>query len=158
ELLMVVDNFEHLLVAASLIGELLASAPKLRVLVSSRTALRIRGEQVFEVEPLELPLGDSDSELAHNPAVELFLQCALAANRRLTIDPATTSAVARICRALDGLPLAIELAASRSHSLTPAQIEGQLAQPLAIGRRGLRDLPVRQQSLQSAMRWSYELL
>jgi predicted ATPase len=158
EMLLAIDNFEHLLAAAALVAELLELAPRLRVLISSRTPMRIRGEQTFEVEPLELPAGDSDRELAESPAVQLFLQRATAANRRLEMDPAATRIAARICQALDGLPLAIELAASRSHSLGPAQIAEQLAQPLGIGHHGLRDLPDRQQSLQAAIRWSYDLL
>jgi predicted ATPase/DNA-binding SARP family transcriptional activator len=158
ELLMVIDNFEHLLAAAALIAELLALAPRIRVLVSSRTALRIRGEQTFEVEPLALPEGEGEGEVSDSPAVQLFLQCAVTANRQLAIDPATTRTVAGICRALDGLPLAIELAASRSHSLSPAQIADQLAEPLSIGEHALRDLPDRQQTLQATIRWSYDLL
>jgi predicted ATPase/DNA-binding SARP family transcriptional activator len=158
ELLLVIDNFEHLPAAAMLIAELLAVAPSIRVLVSSRTALRIRGEQVCEVEPLPLPASDSASEARESPAVQLFLQSALAANRKLEIDAAVTETVARICRALDGLPLAIELAASRARWLSPAQIADQLARPLNIGGQGLRDLPDRQQTLQATMRWSYDLL
>ncbi|HTA13043.1 MAG TPA: BTAD domain-containing putative transcriptional regulator [Solirubrobacteraceae bacterium] len=158
ELLLAIDNFEHLLAAAALVAELLELAPGLRVLISSRTPMRIRGEQSFEVEPLELPAGDSDRDLAGSPAVQLFLQRATAANRRLAVDAEATRVAARICRALDGLPLAIELAASRSHSLGTAQIAEQLAQPLMIGERSLRDLPDRQQSLQAAIRWSYDLL
>ena len=158
KLLLVIDNFEHLLAAAILPAELLAVAPKLRVLVSSRTPLRIRGEQVFDVPPLELPANESDQGLAESSAVQMFLQCALASNRNLTIDASLTRIVASICRALDGLPLAIELAASRAAVLTPAQISEQLAQPLSIGRRSLRDLPDRQQSLATTIRWSYDLL
>jgi predicted ATPase len=157
EMLLVVDNFEHLLPAAVLISGLLEQASRVRVLVSSRNALRIRGEQVFEVEPLGLPAGE-DTDVVQSPAVELFIQCALAADRRLEIDPPTTQIVARICRALDGLPLAIELAASRSHLMSPAQIADQLAQPLSIGEHALRDLPDRQQTLQATIRWSYDLL
>jgi predicted ATPase/DNA-binding SARP family transcriptional activator len=158
ELLLAVDNFEHLLAAATLVADLLALAPRIRILASSRTALRIRGEQTFQVEPLELPAGETEPEASQSPAVQLFLQCAIAADRRFEIDPATTLTVAGICRALDGLPLAIELAASRSYSLSPAQIAGQLAQPLSIGEHGLRDLPDRQQTLQATIRWSYDLL
>jgi predicted ATPase/DNA-binding SARP family transcriptional activator len=157
QLLMVVDNFEHLLAAAALIAELLASAPRLRVVVSSRTALRIRGEQTFGVEPLALPEDESGAEVSDSPAVQLFVQCAMAADHSLELDAATTHTVARICRALDGLPLAIELAASRSHLLSPGQIEAQLTQPLSIGG-GLRDLPDRQQTLQATILWSYDLL
>ncbi|HTU97023.1 MAG TPA: BTAD domain-containing putative transcriptional regulator [Solirubrobacteraceae bacterium] len=158
ELLLAIDNFEHLLAAAALVAELLEQAPQLRVLISSRTPMRIRGEQTFAVEPLELPAGDGEQALADSPAVQLFLQRAMAADRRLAVDAAATRVAARICQALDGLPLAIELAASRSHSLGPAEIAEQLARPLLIGERALRDLPDRQQSLQSAIRWSYDLL
>jgi predicted ATPase/DNA-binding SARP family transcriptional activator len=158
ELMLVIDNFEHLMSAAILPAELLGSAPRLRVLVSSRTPLRIRGEQVFEVEPLPLPADETDQEVADSPAVQMFLQCALASNRSLVVGASVSRTVARICRALDGLPLAIELAASRASVLAPAQIGEQLAQPLSIGRRALRDLPDRQQSLGTTMRWSYDLL
>jgi DNA-binding SARP family transcriptional activator/predicted ATPase len=158
ELLLAIDNFEHLLDAAALVAELLALASTIRVLVSSRTALRIRGEQTFEVEPLELPADESEAEAAESPAVQLFIQCARAANRGLRIDASTTQTIAQVCRALDGLPLAIELAASRSQSLSPAQIADQLAQPLLIGERALRDLPDRQQSLEATIRWSDDLL
>ena len=158
ELLLVIDNFEHLLAAAILPAELLAVAPRLRVIASSRTPLRIRGEQVFDVPPLELPADESDEELADSSAVQMFLQCAVASNRTLAVDAPLTRIVGQICRALDGLPLAIELAASRAAVLTPAQISEQLAQPLSIGRRALRDLPNRQQSLGTTIRWSYDLL
>jgi hypothetical protein len=113
---------------------------------------------VFDVPPLELPADESDQELADSSAVQMFLQCALASNRNLAIDPSLTRIVGRICRALDGLPLAIELAASRASVMTPVQISEQLAQPLSIGRRALRDLPDRQQSLGTTIRWSYDLL
>lgn len=157
ELLLVIDNFEHLLEASILIAELLAGAPRLRVVMSSRTALRIRGEQVFEVEPLALPSADTAEEISRSPAVQLFLLSALAANRRFPVDPATTQTVAGLCRALDGLPLAVELAAARAQSMTADQIADQLAKPLLIGG-ALRDLPARQQTLQATISWSYELL
>ena len=158
ELLLVIDNFEHLLEASILIAELLAGAPKLRVVMSSRTALRIRGEQVFEVEPLALPSADTAEEISRSPAVQLFLQSALASNRRFPVDDATTQTVAGLCRALDGLPLAVELAAARAQSMTVDQIADQLARPLLIGGRSLRDLPARHQTLQATISWSYELL
>jgi predicted ATPase/DNA-binding SARP family transcriptional activator len=158
ELLLVIDNFEHLITGAPLIAELMTGAPHTRVIVSSRTPLRLRGEQVFEVEPLALPSDSDTDQASQSPAVQLFLQCALAVNRRLEIDARVTQSVAVICRALDGLPLAIELAASRSQAMSPAQIAEQLAEPLAIGEHALRDLPDRQQTLQATIRWSYDLL
>jgi predicted ATPase len=158
EMLLVLDNFEHLLDAAGRVAELVAAAPLLRVLVSSRAPLRLRAEQLFEVEPLALPAGRDDSAVLDSPAVQLFLQCALAADREFPIDHELTRVVARICAALDGLPLAIELAASRARTLTAGRIERQLARPLSVGERGLRDLPDRQQTLEAAIRWSYDLL
>jgi predicted ATPase/DNA-binding SARP family transcriptional activator len=158
ELLIAVDNFEHLISAAMLIAELLELASRIRVIVSSRTALRIRGEHTFTVEPLELPGDDSEAAVAHSPAVQLFLQRATESNRKLEVDVMTSRTVAKICRALDGLPLAIELAASRSRSFSPAQIADQIATPLSIGEHSLRDLPARQQTLQATISWSYDLL
>jgi predicted ATPase/DNA-binding SARP family transcriptional activator len=158
ELLLVVDNFEHLQPAGALMAELLEHAPSIRVLISSRTALRIRGEQLFRVEPLELPATNGDAEIAHSPAVQLFVQLALSADRNLVIDAAVNRTVAAICTALDGLPLAIELAASRCRSLSPAEIAEQLSRPLSIGEHALRDLPERQQTLRATIAWSYELL
>jgi predicted ATPase/DNA-binding SARP family transcriptional activator len=158
ELLLVIDNFEHLLSAAVLVSELIELAPHIRVLVSSRTALRIRGERLFTVEPLELPTGGSEDEIAQSPAVQLFVHRARAADPDLRLDVPEHRKVAAICRALDGLPLAIELAASRCHLLTPGQIHEQLSRPLLIGERALRDLPDRQQTLHATIAWSYELL
>ena len=158
EMLLVVDNFEHLLPAAVVVSELLEMAPGIQVLVSSRTALRIRGERLFTVEPLGLPAGASDDEIAESPAVQLFADRALAADPGLRLDLDGRRTVAAISRALDGLPLAIELAASRCHLLSPAQIHEQLSRPLSIGARALRDLPDRQQTLSATIDWSYELL
>ncbi len=158
QLLLVVDNFEHLITAALLIAELLELAPACRVIISSRTALRIRGEHTFAVQPLELPADDSEAAVARSPAVQLFLQRATESNRTLGIDDTVPHTVAEICRALDGLPLAIELAASRSRSLSPEQIADQIATPLSIGEHSIRDLPARQQTLQATIQWSYDLL
>ena len=158
ELLIVIDNFEHLITAAMLIAELLELAPGIRVIISSRTALRIRGEHTFTVEPLALPGDDSDAAVAHSPAVQLFLQRATESNRKLEVDVTVSRTAAEICRALDGLPLAIELAASRSRSFSPGQIAEQIAMPLSIGENAIRDLPARQQTLQATIRWSYDLL
>jgi predicted ATPase/DNA-binding SARP family transcriptional activator len=158
ELLLVIDNFEHLISAAVLVSELIELAPRIRLLVSSRTALRIRGERLFPVEPLGLPAGGSEDEIVQSPAVQLFVDRALAADSDLRLDLGDQRTVATICRALDGLPLAIELAASRCHLLTPAQIHEQLSRPLSVGERALRDLPDRQQTLHATIAWSYELL
>jgi predicted ATPase/DNA-binding SARP family transcriptional activator len=158
ELLLVLDNFEHLLEAGPKLAELIQATPRIRALASSRAPLRLRAEQVFEVEPLPFPADDDEAHALHSPAVQLFLQRALAANPKLEVGSAVTVAAARICRALDGLPLAIELAASRLYALRLDEIEGQLARPLLVGAGGLRDLPDRQRTLEAAIGWSYELL
>jgi predicted ATPase/DNA-binding SARP family transcriptional activator len=158
ELLLVIDNFEHLLPAAVLVSELLELAPQVQVVVSSRTALRIRGERLFTVDPLELPTGGSHDEIAESPAVQLFVDRARASDPELELETDEYRTVAAICGALDGLPLAIELAASRCHLLTLADIHEQLSRPLLIGERSLRDLPDRHQTLRETIGWSYELL
>jgi predicted ATPase/DNA-binding SARP family transcriptional activator len=158
ELLLVLDNFEHLLQVAVLVSELLELAPQIQVLVTSRTPLRIRGERLFPVEALELPSGDSSEEIAASPAVELFLDRAHQADGEFDLDPDSHRLIADICRGLDGLPLAIELAASRCHLLTLAEIHEQLSRPLLIGERSLRDLPERHQTLRATISWSYDLL
>ena len=155
EVLFVLDNFEHLLPAAGGVARLLEHAPRGRMLVSSRTPLQVRGEHVYDVEPLRVPLDDSDASIAASPSVQLFLQSALAGDRRLRIDRELSRRVAEICRAVDGLPLAIELTASRFASLGPPE---QLRQALLRAGRGLRDLPDRQQTLDATLRWSYDLL
>lgn len=158
ELLLVLDNFEHLLPGAVQVTELLGLAPRVRVVASSRTPLRVRGEYVFAVEPLPLPSGDAEPDLAGSPAVQLFLQCARSAHPGSISDPEPLRTAAEICGALDGLPLAIELAGARLAVLTPAQIADQLARPLSLGDHALRDLPERQQTLAATIRWSYDLL
>jgi predicted ATPase/DNA-binding SARP family transcriptional activator len=158
EVLLVLDNFEHLLDAAGPLTGLLAEAPGVQAIVSSRVALRLRGEQLFELAPLALPAGDGAREISESPAVQLYAQSALAVDRRLELEPETMATIAAICRGLDGLPLAIELAAARCQTLTPAQIALQLTQPLGIGEHALRDLPERQQTLRGAIAWSYRLL
>ena len=155
QLLLVLDNFEHLLSAALLVAQILEGAADVRILVSSRTPLRIRGERLFIVQPLALPSADA---ISASPAVQMFTECALASNPELALDAAATQTVAAICTQLDGLPLALELAASRAQMLTLPQIQEQLSRPLAIGERGLRDLPDRQQTLHATILWSYQLL
>jgi predicted ATPase/DNA-binding SARP family transcriptional activator len=156
ELLLVIDNFEHVLPAADLVAELLEQAPGLKVLVTSRERLRLRGERLFEVEPLATEGVESAEAVA--PAAELFIAGAQAVDRRFVADDATLVTIGEICRALDGLPLAIELAAARTAVLTVDEIAAQLAEPLSIGSGALRDLPDRHQTLTATIRWSYELL
>jgi predicted ATPase/DNA-binding SARP family transcriptional activator len=155
ELLLVIDNWEHLLDGAAMLSELLGAVPGLRILATSRAPLRLRGEHVFEVRPLEV---SSAGEPALGTAVELFLDGARAASRDFAVDPLGRELVAAICRGLDGLPLAIELASARAGQLSLIDIHAALQQPLQIGGEGLRDLPGRQRSLSAVFDWSFELL
>jgi predicted ATPase/DNA-binding winged helix-turn-helix (wHTH) protein len=160
-MLLLLDNFEHLVQAAPIVAELLATGPHLKVLVTSRAALHVYGEYEFPLPPLALP--DSRSrppleDLSHYPAVALFVQRAVAAKPSFELTRKNASAVAEICIRLDGLPLAIELAAARVKVLSPAAMRSRLACRLRLLTGGARDLPARQQTLRAAMDWSYDLL
>jgi predicted ATPase/DNA-binding SARP family transcriptional activator len=146
-LLLILDNFEHVLAAAPLIAELLAACPALMVLVTSRAALAIRAEQQFTLEPL----ADAD-------AVQLFLQRAQSVGAALEDSEADWALYSAICQRLDRLPLAIELIAVRARTLTPAKLLGQLERPLQALVHGPRDVPIRHQALRNAIQWSYDLL
>ena len=159
--LLLLDNFEHVITAATLLAELLEACPDLKLLVTSREVLRLRGEHQFAVLPLALPdpkrLPD-DRSLAHVPAVNLFLQRVQAINSDFHLTMDNAAAIAGICLRLDGLPLAIELAAARSKLLAPQALLGRLEQRLALLTSGARDLPERQRTLRNTLAWSYELL
>jgi predicted ATPase/transcriptional regulator with XRE-family HTH domain len=159
-ILLLLDNFEHVIGAAPLISELLAAAPRLKVLVTSRAGLRISAEHEFPLAPLGLPdiAAASPDEQREAAAVRLFVQRAQALNPALALDAADIAAVAEICRRLDGLPLAIELAAARSRLFTPQALLARLTSRLRLLTGGMRDLPERQQTLQNAIAWSYDLL
>ena len=147
QLLLVLDNFEHVVKAAPLVSELLAACPALTVVVTSRAPLNIGAEQQFILEPLT----DAD-------AVRLFLQRAQAVGARLPADDAGTAVYSAICRRVDRLPLAIELIAVRARTLSPLDLLHQLEQPLQALARGPRDASARHQSLRTAIQWSYDLL
>lgn len=160
-LLLLLDNFEQVVAAAPDLADLLASCPALKLLVTTRQRLRIRAEQHYVVPPLLAPdLGNLASlqELAAVPAVELFLDRARAARFGFALTEGNAAAVAQICHRLDGLPLAIELAAARSDDYAPAALLAQLTQRLAFLAEGPRDLPARQQTLQATLAWSYDAL
>jgi predicted ATPase/class 3 adenylate cyclase len=160
-LLLLLDNFEQIIPAASLVAELLTACLKLKILVTSREALRISGEHTYLVPPLALPnltqLPSLDS-LSQYTSVELFIQRARAVKPNFTITNETAPAVAEICYRLDGLPLAIELAAARIKLLSPRAMLARLGNRLEFLTGGARDLPARQQTLRNAIAWSYDLL
>jgi predicted ATPase len=160
-MLLLLDNFEHLAQAAPTVAELLVIGPNLKILVTSRAALHLYGEHEFPVPPLALP--DSRSVptvevLSQCPSVALFVQRAVAARPDFELNPENAAAVSEICSRLDGLPLAIELAAARVKVLSPSAMLTRLASRLQLLTGGARDLPERQQTLRAAMDWSYDLL
>ena len=160
-MLLVLDNFEHLTSAAGIVAELLEASAGIKILATSRALLRVYGEHEFPVAPLLLPdlnlLPDVET-LSRTPAIALFLQraAALKPDFRLTLE--NRYAVAEICARLDGLPLAIELAAARIKLLPPSAMLARLQSRLELLTRGARDLPERQQTLRATVGWSYELL
>ncbi|HEX5505900.1 MAG TPA: protein kinase, partial [Thermomicrobiales bacterium] len=161
ELLLVLDNFEQVLDAAPDLADLLGAAPRLKVLASSRAPLQLYGEQEYPVPPLPLPAAGrrmSLRELERVPAVALFVQRARALQPDFRLDAANAPAIATICARLDGLPLAIELAAARVKLLTPREMLAWLDRPLALLTGGARDLPARQRTLRGAIEWSERLL
>lgn len=162
QILLLLDNFEQLTPAAHLINDLLAVAARLKILVTSRFLLRIYGEHDYPVPPLRLPEtgleGASLTDLAGYEAIQLFSERARAIKPSFQLTPQNVASVAEICQRLDGLPLAIELAAARSRLLAPAQILRQLDHKLQFLSSGARDLPARQQTLRGAIDWSYQLL
>jgi predicted ATPase/DNA-binding XRE family transcriptional regulator len=160
-MLLLLDNFEQIAAAAPMVARLLSDCPELRLLVTSRLPLRIRAEHVFAVEPLTIPdLTEEASplDLAGYPAVALFIDRAAAASPGFAITPQNARAIAGITQRLDGLPLAIELAANRIKVLSPTDLLERLDASLPILTRGAHDLPARQQTLRSTLAWSYDLL
>lgn len=161
EMLLVVDNFEQVLDAAPLISELLRASPKLKVVVTSRAVLHIDGEHEYPVPPMAVPDPDELPPLevlSHYDAVELFVARAVAAQPHFVLTEENASATIAICARLEGLPLALELAAARVKLLTPTEILARLERTLTFLTGGGRDRPQRQQTLRDAIAWSYELL
>jgi predicted ATPase/class 3 adenylate cyclase len=161
ELLLLLDNFEQVLGAAPLVGELLSACPKLKVLATSRSVLRVYGEQEYPVPPLELPRPGrlpAIDRLTQYEAVRLFIERAKAARPDFSVTDENAPAVAEICARLDGLPLAIELAAARIKLLTPGAMLERLGSRLKLLHGGSRDLPERQRTLRGTIEWSHALL
>jgi predicted ATPase len=159
ELLLVFDNFEHLLAAAPSVADVAASAAGVKLLVTSRAPLRLSAEHVYPVSPLPTPAGAEDVDrLRQCESVALFETRAQAVRPDFAVTSANAAAVADVCRALDGLPLAIELAASRVGSLPPAAMRRRLDHRLKLLVGGPQDAPERQRTLRATIDWSYELL
>lgn len=158
--LLVLDNLEHLTDAAVLVADLLESCPRLKVLTTSRVPLRLQGEQEIPIGPLPVPAMDveDDDEIRRSPATMLFLDRARSIDPDLPADTDTLRAIAEVCRRLDGLPLAIELAAARVRLFSPATLAQRIGRRLDLACDGARDLPERHQTLRQAITWGYELL
>ena len=159
--LLLIDNFEQVSDAAALVKDLLEACPALTALVTSRLGLHIYGEQEFPVPPLPLPRAEaraSPATLMQCASVALFVQRAAAGRPDFALTPNNADAVSEICRRLDGLPLAIELAAARVKILPPRELLARIERPLEVLTGGARDLPERQQTLRQAIKWSYDLL
>ncbi len=160
-LLLLLDNFEQVPAAAPLLSELLSACPRLKILVTSRAVLRLQGEFEFPVLPLSVPdlhHLPSPEALVQYGAVALFVQRAQAISRDFRVTEENASAVAGICARLDGLPLAIELAAAHTKLLPPHQLLVRLERPLDVLTRGGPDLPLRHKTLRDTIAWSYDLL
>src|SRR2546430_219436 len=161
KLLLLLDNFEQVVEAAVVLAELLAGCPRLKVMVTSRMGLHVRAEHEFIVPPLSVPtlkqLPDVKT-LSHYEAVALFIERAQTTKPDFSVTNANAPAVAAICAHLDGLPLAIELAAARVKHFSPHMLLARLEQGLSVLSGGARDLPARQQTLRGAIAWSYDLL
>jgi predicted ATPase/DNA-binding SARP family transcriptional activator len=159
--LLLLDNFERVDDAAPVVSELLAAAPGLRVLVTSRSVLRLAGEHEYPVPPLRVPSADDVRRLetlAQNEAVALFVTRAEASRHGFRLGSDNAAAVAEICVALDGLPLALELAAARVRQLEPSELADRLGERLAVLTEGPRDHPTRHQTLRATIDWSHDLL
>ena len=160
EILLVLDNLEHLLSAAPFIADLLSRCERVTVVATSRAPLHVSGEHEFPVAPLPLPDLEttSVSQVADAPAVRLFVERATAVQPGFTLNEENAAAVGAICTRLNGLPLAIELAAARTKFLSPILLLPRLARRLPLLTGGPRDLPARLQTMQAAITWSHDLL
>ncbi len=160
-LLLVLDNFEQVVAAAPVVSDLIAACPQLKILTTSRIVLRLKGEREYPVEPLLTPdpqAAISKDSLSQYAAVELFIQRALAVKPDFEVNNDNAPAVAEICFRLEGLPLAIELAAARLKLFSPQALLARLGSRLQLLRGGPRDMPARHQTLRQAIAWSYDLL
>jgi predicted ATPase len=158
-MLLIIDNFEQVVAAAGVLNQIITETDQVMLLVTSRERLRLSGERVVEVPPLEVPEVVDDADvLRRSDAVELFIDRARAAASDLDLDHDELETIAEICRRLDGIPLAIELAASRTKVVGPEELLRRLDRRLSFLTGGPRDLPLRQQTLRSTIAWSHDLL
>lgn len=160
-MLVILDNFEQILPAATDVADLLSMCPAIKVLVTSRSPLRIRGEREFVVSPLDIPEpidAPAVADVSAVPSVQLFVERASAVSPSFHLTDGNADAVAAICRRLDGLPLAIELAAARTRLLSPVALLQRLDPLLPVLVGGPRDLPERQQTIRASITWSHDLL
>ncbi len=162
QLLLLLDNFEQVTAAAISLLELLESCPGLKMLVTTREALHVRGEQLYAIPPLGTPASELEGltldQIGQVESVQLFVQRAQAVRPDFSLTAKNAGIVAEICRRLDGLPLAVELAAARIRLFPPPALLARLEHSLKLLRGGARDLPVRQQTLQDTIAWSHDLL
>src|SRR5829696_6079991 len=159
KMLLLLDNFEQVVTAAGVLGRLITDTDEVKLLVTSRERLRLSGERVVDVPSLQVPgAADNDEVLRRSDAVELFIDRARAAGSDLDLDHEQLETIAEICRRLDGIPLAIELAASRTKVVGPQELLHRLDRGLSFLTGGARDLPPRQQTLRSTIAWSHDLL
>ena len=161
ELLLILDNFEQVVEASKFLSDLLLRCHGLKMLVTSRTTLHIRGEHIYNLSPLALPdetIVINAQTLENYPATKLFVERALEVNPTMEFTAENTAAILDICRRMDGLPLAIELAAARTRFFQPAALMKRIDKTLDLVSKGHKDLPERQQTLRAAIEWSYNLL
>ena len=159
KMLLMVDNFEHVVAAAGVLGQLITQTDQAMLLITSRERLRLSGERVVEVPPLQVPeAADNDEVLQRSDAVALFIDRARAVGSDLDLDHDQLEIIAEICRRLDGIPLAIELAASRAKVVGTEELLRRLDRSLSFLTGGPRDVPPRQQTLRATIAWSHDLL
>ena len=156
--LLILDNFEHVISAALLVDDLLKSAPDLHILVTSREALDLVGESEYSVQPLHLPTEELLETLATNEAIQLFVHRAQAVKQKFELTEDNAQAVCEICTRLDGLPLAIELAAGQMRTLNPQTILKRMENRLDHIKSSARNLADRHKTIRDSIEWSYDLL
>ena len=160
-MLLVLDNFEQIVEAANIVSGIITNCKNVKIIVTSRATLHIRGEYIYNLSPLSIPGQESNAtneELKHFPSIALFIARAQEVNQNLLLDESNTDAIVEICQRLDGLPLAIELAASRTKLFQPTALLTRMGKSLDLVSKGQRDLPQRQQTLRNTIEWSYNLL